>query len=83
MVPVAVYAADLWHPRCVVEQLVAVGELSPAAAWDMSPTTAIEQGASANALTEPWDSGEWPVLTVLTELPVDAGCAQCGDPIDE
>lgn len=58
-----IFNADVYHPRCIIEELIGTRELAPAAR-DMPVSEALWWAASANAINMDdecsYDSGEWP-----------------------
>lgn len=77
-----IYRADIWCPVCVVEQLIAEGDLAPAAR-DMGAEPALHQLAEVNGLLDEYgeldettyDSDEFPKVI----FDHDETCTTCGE----
>jgi hypothetical protein len=72
------FNGGLYHDACIIEELLAAGELAPAAR-DMEASEALWWAREANAIDEDHGSDEWPVSLSPQEEAEheDASCDRC------
>lgn len=78
------FAGDLWHGRCLVDGMVAAGDLSPAAR-DMDVEEVLDQHAGALGLDrgdeQTFDSETFPKVVFECQVESTDTCGACHGPL--